>query len=44
VTGVMIDDDPFGRYHKMPFQFNESKNIKETISRSIGKQKERHWH
>jgi hypothetical protein len=23
VTGVMIDEDPFGRYHKMAFRFDE---------------------
>lgn len=23
VAGGMIDEDPFGRYHKMPFELNE---------------------
>ncbi len=41
----MIDEDSFGLYDKMPFQFNEWKNIKETIWRSIGKkEKKRDWH
>ena len=48
VTGAMIDEDPYGRYHKMPIQFNEYKNRRRRKKRSnveINRiWEERNWH